>query len=156
MRTWKKAMVGLMALTVAAAGSLATVGVVAAQDDELVVGISWNNFAQPRWANKDRPAIEAAVQAAGGRIIERDANDSNEQQLADVARVQLIVLVRGPKHELASVLPGRAAVTPLSPDDRASTARTAPPTVFVKRLHFSIANNPGSVLGYLLHKPLWR
>lgn len=85
MRTWKKGMAGLLALSIAAAGSLATVGVVTAQDDDLVVGISWNNFAQPRWANKDRPAIAAAVEAAGGRIIERDANDSNEQQLADVA-----------------------------------------------------------------------
>ena len=53
-------------------------------DDELVIGISWNNYAQPRWAKADGPAIIAAVEAAGGRVIETDANDSSEQQLADV------------------------------------------------------------------------
>lgn len=53
-------------------------------DDELVVGISWNNYAQPRWAKADGPAIIAAVEAAGGTVIETDANDSAEQQLTDV------------------------------------------------------------------------
>jgi D-xylose transport system substrate-binding protein len=50
----------------------------------IVVGISWNNYAQPRWAKADGPAIIAAVEAAGGTVIETDANDSSEQQLADV------------------------------------------------------------------------
>jgi D-xylose transport system substrate-binding protein len=54
-------------------------------DEELVVGISWNNFAQPRWAKADRPAIIEAVEAAGGRVIEKDAADSTEKQLTDVA-----------------------------------------------------------------------
>jgi D-xylose transport system substrate-binding protein len=53
-------------------------------DDDLVVGISWNNYAQPRWAKADGPAIIAAVEAAGGTVIETDANDSAEQQLTDV------------------------------------------------------------------------
>ena len=50
----------------------------------IVVGISWNNYAQPRWAKADGPAIIEAVEAAGGTVIETDANDSSEQQLADV------------------------------------------------------------------------
>jgi D-xylose transport system substrate-binding protein len=50
----------------------------------IVVGISWNNYAQPRWAKADGPAIIDAVEAAGGTVIETDANDSSEQQLADV------------------------------------------------------------------------
>ncbi|MEX1133965.1 MAG: hypothetical protein WED83_03870, partial [Acidimicrobiia bacterium] len=50
--------------------------------DDLVVGISWNNYAQPRWAKADGPAIIAAVEAAGGTVLEKDANDSSEQQLA--------------------------------------------------------------------------
>jgi D-xylose transport system substrate-binding protein len=52
--------------------------------DGPVVGISWNNYAQPRWAKADGPAIIEAVEAAGGTVIETDANDSSEQQLADV------------------------------------------------------------------------
>lgn len=53
-------------------------------EEDLVVGISWNNYAQPRWAKADGPAIIEAVEAAGGTVIETDANDSSEQQLADV------------------------------------------------------------------------
>jgi D-xylose transport system substrate-binding protein len=53
-------------------------------ESDLVVGISWNNYAQPRWAKADGPAIIDAVEAAGGTVIETDANDSSEQQLADV------------------------------------------------------------------------
>jgi D-xylose transport system substrate-binding protein len=53
-------------------------------ESDLVVGISWNNYAQPRWAKADGPAIIEAVEAAGGTVIETDANDSSEQQLADV------------------------------------------------------------------------
>ncbi len=52
--------------------------------EDIVIGISWNNYAQPRWAKADGPAIIAAVEAAGGTVIETDANDSAEQQLTDV------------------------------------------------------------------------
>jgi D-xylose transport system substrate-binding protein len=54
------------------------------EGEGIVVGISWNNYAQPRWAKADGPAIIEAVEAAGGTVIETDANDSAEQQLADV------------------------------------------------------------------------
>ena len=50
MRNTKKSAAALLALTVAAAGSLASIGAVAAQDDDLVVGVSWNNFQEERWA----------------------------------------------------------------------------------------------------------
>jgi D-xylose transport system substrate-binding protein len=56
----------------------------AAGAEDIVVGISWNNYAQPRWAKADGPAIIEAVEAAGGSVIETDANDSAEQQLTDV------------------------------------------------------------------------
>jgi D-xylose transport system substrate-binding protein len=48
------------------------------------VGVSWNNFNEPRWAAFDKPAIVAAVEAAGGTYIETDAASSAEQQLTDV------------------------------------------------------------------------
>jgi len=48
------------------------------------VGVSWNNFQQPRWAAADKPNIKDTVEAAGGTYIDADANLSNEQQLTDV------------------------------------------------------------------------
>jgi D-xylose transport system substrate-binding protein len=49
-----------------------------------VVGVSWNNFQQPRWAAHDQPNIKQTVEAGGGSYIDADANLSNEQQLTDI------------------------------------------------------------------------
>ncbi len=49
------------------------------------VGVSWNNFQQPRWAAHDKPGIQKTVEAGGGKYIDADANLSNEQQLTDVS-----------------------------------------------------------------------
>ncbi len=51
---------------------------------DCTVGVSWNNFQQPRWAAHDQPNIKSTVEAAGGTYIDADANLSNEQQLTDV------------------------------------------------------------------------
>jgi D-xylose transport system substrate-binding protein len=48
------------------------------------VGVSWNNFQQPRWAAKDRPSMQKVVTAGGGLYLDFDANLSNTQQLTDV------------------------------------------------------------------------
>ncbi len=48
------------------------------------VGVSWNNFQQPRWAATDKPNIQKVVEGAGGKYIDKDANLSTEQQLTDV------------------------------------------------------------------------
>jgi len=53
-------------------------------DDELIVGVSWNNYNEERWARWDEPAIQAALEAAGATYINSDAGSSAEQQLADV------------------------------------------------------------------------
>lgn len=87
MRDLKKGTTALLALTVAAAGTLASVGIVAAQDDELIVGVSWNNFQEERWAKFDEPAIKAALAEAGATYISTDAGSSAEQQLADVEQL---------------------------------------------------------------------
>jgi len=84
MRTMKKGLVGLMALSIAAAGSLATVGVVAAQDDEVIIGVSWNNFQEERWGLRDEPAIKAVLEEAGAQYISTDAASSAEKQLSDI------------------------------------------------------------------------
>jgi len=49
-----------------------------------VVGVSWNNYQEERWAKSDEPAIQAALDAAGATYISADAGSSDEQQLADV------------------------------------------------------------------------
>ena len=52
--------------------------------DELIVGVSWNNYNEERWAAWDEPAIVAALDAAGATYISTDAGSSAEQQLSDV------------------------------------------------------------------------
>ena len=51
---------------------------------DCTVGVSWNNFQQPRWAAHDEPGIKDTVEAGGGTYISADANLSTEQQLTDV------------------------------------------------------------------------
>jgi D-xylose transport system substrate-binding protein len=51
---------------------------------DLVVGVSWNNYNEERWAAWDEPAIQAALDAGGASYISTDAGSSAEQQLADV------------------------------------------------------------------------
>jgi D-xylose transport system substrate-binding protein len=55
-----------------------------AGDDELVIGVSWNNYNEERWALWDEPAIQAALDEAGAEYISTDAGSSAEQQLTDV------------------------------------------------------------------------
>ena len=49
------------------------------------VGISWNNFQQPRWAATDKPKMFEAIQAGGGTVVgDPDANLDSQKQLSDV------------------------------------------------------------------------
>ncbi len=52
--------------------------------DGLIVGVSWNNFQEERWAKSDEPAIKAVLEAAGVEYISTDAGSSAEQQLTDI------------------------------------------------------------------------
>ncbi|MFL5672703.1 MAG: substrate-binding domain-containing protein [Chloroflexota bacterium] len=88
------------------------------------VGVSWNNFQQPRWAAHDKPNIQQTVEAAGGKYIDADANLSNEQQATDIdtmiskgAKV-LILLAQDPKLVLPSVAKAKAAGIPVIGYDR--------------------------------------
>jgi D-xylose transport system substrate-binding protein len=86
MATFKRTWAGLGVLTLAA-GVIVAPGAAVAQSpaaDGITVGVSWNNFNEPRWAAFDKPAIQAAVAAVGGNYIETDAASSPEQQLTDV------------------------------------------------------------------------
>jgi D-xylose transport system substrate-binding protein len=55
-----------------------------ATDDEIIVGVSWNNYNEERWAKWDEPAMKAAIEAGGGSYISADAGSSEEQQITDV------------------------------------------------------------------------
>ena len=49
-----------------------------------LVGVSWNNYTQERWAKADEPNIQKAVAAGGGTYERTDARDNSEQQLTDI------------------------------------------------------------------------
>jgi D-xylose transport system substrate-binding protein len=88
------------------------------------VGVSWNNYAQPRWAKADEPAIQKAIQDAGGTYIKTDANDSSEQQLADIDSLinqgadALIILAKDPEAILPAVQKAKDAGIPVIGYDR--------------------------------------
>jgi D-xylose transport system substrate-binding protein len=55
-----------------------------AADGECVVGVSWNNYQEERWAKWDEPALKAAIEAGGGSYISNDAKSSAETQLTNL------------------------------------------------------------------------
>ncbi len=91
---------------------------------DCTVGVSWNNFQQPRWAAHDQPNIKSTVEAGGGTYIDADANLSNEQQLTDVdtliskgAKV-LILLAQDNKAILPALQKAKDANIPVIAYDR--------------------------------------
>jgi D-xylose transport system substrate-binding protein len=88
------------------------------------VGVSWNNFQQPRWAAHDQPNIKKTVEDAGGKYIDKDANLSNEQQATDIdtlisqgAKV-LIVLAQDTTAVLPAIAKAKQANVPVIAYDR--------------------------------------
>ena len=88
------------------------------------VGVSWNNYQQPRWAKADEPAMKKAIEDAGGKYIRADANLKMEQQLTDIdsmigqgAKV-LIILAQDTKLILPAVEKAKAAGIPVIGYDR--------------------------------------
>ena len=88
------------------------------------VGVSWNNYQQPRWAKADEPAMKKAIEDAGGKYIRADANLKMEQQLTDIdsmigqgAKV-LIILAQDTKLILPAIEKAKAAGIPVIGYDR--------------------------------------
>jgi D-xylose transport system substrate-binding protein len=88
------------------------------------VGVSWNNFQQPRWAAHDQPNIKKVVEDAGGKYIDKDANLSNEQQATDIntlisqgAKV-LIVLAQDTKAVIPAIQAAKNQGIPVIAYDR--------------------------------------
>jgi len=48
------------------------------------VGVSWNNYAEERWAKWDEPAIQKALAKGGAKYISNDAKSSADTQLSNV------------------------------------------------------------------------
>jgi D-xylose transport system substrate-binding protein len=68
--------------TTAASATPAATGTAAAEG--CVVGMSWNNYQEERWAKWDEPALKAAIEAGGGTYTSNDAGSSEETQLSNV------------------------------------------------------------------------
>jgi len=116
------ALVAAAAVVAAACGGAASPAPAGAA--ACTVGVSWNNFQQPRWAATDQPNIKKTVEAGGGTYIDADANLSNEQQLTDVdtliskgAKV-LILLAQDQKAILPALKKAQDAGIPVIAYDR--------------------------------------
>jgi D-xylose transport system substrate-binding protein len=71
--------------TEAPSGSEAPSGTEAAGGGaDCVVGVSWNNYQEERWAKQDEPAMKAAIEAGGGSYVSNDAKSSAETQASNM------------------------------------------------------------------------
>jgi D-xylose transport system substrate-binding protein len=94
------ALIGAAAIVFAACGASATDAPTAAPSEappaseaptaapteaaQCVVGVSWNNYQEERWAKWDEPALKTAIEAVGGKYISNDAKSSAETQASNV------------------------------------------------------------------------
>lgn len=91
---------------------------------ECTVGVSWNNFQQPRWAAHDEPNLKKTVEDGGGKYISADANLSSEQQLTDVDNLisqgadVLVLLAQSQDAILPAVAKAKQAGIPIIAYDR--------------------------------------
>jgi D-xylose transport system substrate-binding protein len=67
-----------------AEGTEAPAGTGGEATGDCVVGVSWNNYQEERWAKWDEPALKAAIEAGGGTYISNDAKSSAETQLTNM------------------------------------------------------------------------
>ena len=108
----------------AAATSAATAAAGSAAAGGCIVGVSWNNYQEERWAKWDEPAIKAAVAAGGGKYISSDAKSSAATQTTDVENLisqgakVLIILAQDDKAITSSVATATAAGIPVIAYDR--------------------------------------
>jgi D-xylose transport system substrate-binding protein len=87
MRSWKKGYATLLAGMMIAGTAVAYAAPVAAQEGDCTIAVSWREFQEERWALRDKPSIEAVVDAAGCDYIESDAGNSPEKQFADIEQL---------------------------------------------------------------------
>jgi D-xylose transport system substrate-binding protein len=90
-----------------------------------VVGVSWNNYTEERWAKWDEPAIKKALADAGATYVSNDAKSSAETQATNVENLisqskakVLIILAQDGTAIKASVAKATAAGIPVIAYDR--------------------------------------
>ena len=66
------------------AGGAATTAAGGGGGGDCVVGVSWNNYQEERWAKWDEPALKEAIEAGGGTYVSNDARSSAETQASNV------------------------------------------------------------------------
>jgi D-xylose transport system substrate-binding protein len=92
--------------------------------EECNVGVSWNNFQQPRWAATDQPNMQATVEAGGGTYAWFDANldtlqqDTDIQTLIDQGADVLVLLAQDTIAVLPSLEKAKDAGIPVIAYDR--------------------------------------
>ncbi|MCU1358820.1 MAG: xylF [Ilumatobacteraceae bacterium] len=117
---------GDSAATTPAAGSTGGTagGTTPAAAGGCVVGVSWNNYQEERWAKWDEPAIKAAIEAGGGTYVSNDAKSSAETQASNIENLMtqgakvLIVLAQDGTAIKPSVASAVAAGVPVIGYDR--------------------------------------
>ena len=108
--------------TTAASSAPTTAGSPAAAG--CIVGVSWNNYQEERWAKWDEPAIKAAIAAGGGKYISTDAKSSAATQTTDIENLisqgakVLIILAQDDQAIKSSVATASAAGIPVIAYDR--------------------------------------
>jgi len=76
---------------------------------DCTVAVSWNNYQEERWALRDEPNIQAALDEVGAEYISADAGSSEEQQATDIETLLadgadvLIILAQNTETILPSV-----------------------------------------------------
>ena len=120
----RAAVLGAAAAMVLAACGTGTTPAPSGATAGCTVGVSWNNFQQPRWAAHDEPNLKETVEAGGGKYISADANLSAEQQLTDVDTLisqgadVLILLAQDNKAILPALQKAKDAGVPVIAYDR--------------------------------------
>jgi D-xylose transport system substrate-binding protein len=93
-------------------------------EGDCLVGVSWNNYQEERWARWDEPAIQDALKAGGAEYTSADAGSSEEQQATDVENLLaeganvLIILAQSGEAILPSVEAALDAGVPVIAYDR--------------------------------------
>ena len=120
----KRALAVAGAVAVVSAGMASTGAVVVAQDDVCNVGVSWNNFEQPRWAATDKPNMQATIEDAGGTFTDFDARLDSTQQQTDVETLinggadVLVLLAQNQDAAIAALETAQNAGVPVIAYDR--------------------------------------
>jgi D-xylose transport system substrate-binding protein len=89
-----------------------------------IVGVSWNNYQEERWAKWDEPAIKKALADAGATYISTDAKSSAATQTTDIENLisqkakVLIILAQDGTAIRSSVSTATAAGIPVIAYDR--------------------------------------